>query len=185
MCYASFGLMRRRQHDDSINIQIGIFLGADWTVGDIAQHLGVNSQAVSMRRCRHKPLIDTVMAQTRVAISKYVETRIKAAEDDIQETKKRLHGKSYKLIEKTVNHGLKDEVEQPDQTHLRAAEMGIERTEGRPLDRKAILERNEHVYRIEVDGSDLDSVLQEVALINEMRRKALPPMTQFIDAETS
>jgi uncharacterized membrane protein YkoI len=167
--------MRRPKHDDT-NIQVGIFIGADWKITDIAKHLGVSTQAIHARKGseENRIVIDSVAGITRVALSKYIETRVRKMEEDFEERKKRLHTKGYKVIEKTLDHALAaPKEESPDQTHLKAAEMGIERVEGKALDRKAILSRDEHVYRIEVDGDDLDSVLNEVAIINEMRKRAL------------
>lgn len=163
-------------------IQIGIMLGAEWSCSDIARHLGVTPQAIIQKRGRYRAngLIEQCKVWTKVAISKYVEERLKKAEDDMNERKQRLHKKGYRVLEKAVDHALSDEVIEPDQIHLKAAEIGIERVEGKALDRKAILERNEHVYRIEVDGDELEQVLHDVAEINEMRRKLLPPATDTV-----
>lgn len=169
-----------RHRDDSTNYQIGIFLGCDWTVQDVADHLGITRQAIYMRQKdpEAKAIQKAAETWTRAAISKYVEKRIQAKEEDLAEKKKRLRNKGYKLIEKTLDQGL--ETEEVNPIHLKAAEMGIEREEGKPLDRKAILSQSEHTYRLEVDGDDLAGLLAEVAQINELRRKALPA---FKDAE--
>lgn len=170
--------MGGKQRDEGTNYQIGIFLGADWTVPEIAQFLGVTTQAVYARQQRptSKPIIETASAWSRIAFSKHLEKRIEKLQDDFDERKKRLHTKGYKLIEKKVDHALSESItgDEIDQTDLHAAEMAIERTEGKPLDRKAILERHEHIYQRQVDGPDLDEILNEVATLNEMRRKALP-----------
>ncbi len=153
-------------------VEIAILLGAEWKTEEIARHYGITRQAVDMRIARYREHIDRVKAFTRVAISKKVEERLTRAEEDLQERKKKIHSKGYKLIEKKINLGLEDGVD-PDSDHLRAAEIGIERTEGKALDRKAILGRMD-VYRHDVDGDELDEILGEVAKINEIRRLALP-----------
>jgi hypothetical protein len=177
-------MVKSRNRDDSAT-QIGILIGAEWPVKDIAEHLGLSQATVFNHKKRHGDAIQLVAGWTRLAIGRYVKARIEKAEADLAERKKSIHEKGYRVIEKKLDMALGEETVVLDATDLRAAEMGIERTEGKPLDRKAILERSEHIYRVEVDGSDLDAVLGELAQINEMRRKLLPPAedTTVRDAE--
>lgn len=167
--------MGGRSKDIEKDIRIAIMLGAEWTVGEIARHLGVQSQAVSIRMSRDKTgVIDRFKAFTKIAISKRVEERLRKAEDELEEQRHKLRTKGYKLLKKKIDVGLSDEVPDPDQTHLNAAEFAIERVEGKALDRKSIEERRVQ-YNVEVDSNDLMSVLQDAAQINELRRAALPP----------
>lgn len=170
---------RRALVDPDTDIAIGIMIGAEWSNEDIARHFGVTTQALAMRKKRRRDrgnaIIDNVINWTRIAISKYVEARLQAAEQDFEARKKELRKKSYRLVEKTVDHGLSDEVTRPDQTHLHAAEIGIERVEGKALDRKAILSREEKIYRVDVDGSELDGLLHELAVITERRKLLVAP----------
>ena len=165
---------------DVLSMQIAVFQGAEWPVQSIADHLGVTRQAVYQHIKRHEAYIATLSGFTKVAVDRYVSERVKQLEEDFKERKTRIHEKGYKVIEKKLNIALKDENDELDLSDLRAAEMGIERTEGKPLDRKAILERTEHVVIHEVDGDDLNGLLGEVAKLNELRRKALPA---FAEAE--
>lgn len=168
------GKQRDKGVDFDMKLQIGIMIGAEWSLTDIGQHFGVTSQAINMRKLRDKDkLIERVAVWTRTAISKYIEDRIKAAEEDLQERKKRLHKKGYRLIEKVVDAGLEAEPEDVDMRHIIAAEKGIERTEGKPMDRKTIMAQSVS-YHVDVDGDDLMAVLNETARLNELRRLALP-----------
>jgi hypothetical protein len=156
------------------SIQVGILVGFGWTSEEIAQHTGVTRSAISGQKQNHRRLIDAVAAMTKVGVERLVATRIREAEMKFEEMKADLHKKGYRVMGKTLDHAmnLPDEIS-PDTTHLRAAEMAIERTEGKPLDRKAILTRNENVEIRQIDGGDLDAILGEMALINEMRKSAL------------
>ena len=175
--------MAKEQTDD-VAIQVGLLLGAEWTVADIATHLGMTPQNIyaMKKRLRTNDVIERVKGWQSVAISKYIERRIAKKEQEIQERKERLLSKGYEVLEKTVDHTLKaaelaeenDAPWTPKAEQLAAANMGIERSEGKPLDRKAILERRETIHTVQVDGGDLEQVLREAAMLNEMRRKALP-----------
>lgn len=179
--------------EDDLAIQIGLLLGAEWTHEDIATHLGISTGTITNRKKKlhDGDVIERVKGWTKVAISKYIEARLQKAEADLAEKKKRLMEKGYTVIEKTLDHTLiaadmaeKAEVPwKPDAVQLGAANIGIERTEGKPLDRKAILQRDEHVYRLEVDGEDLEHVLRTAAMLNEMRMKALPAGVIDVEAE--
>jgi len=158
-----------------MDIKIAAMLACDWKHQDIADHFGLHINAIRHRfdRYPHSDVIPQVRTWVRTALDRYIEDRLRAAEEDMREMKKELHKKSYKLVAKAVDHGLsQDESKMPDPVHLRAAEMGIERTEGKPLDRKAIMTRNENVTRKEVDGGELDEILREMAQINQLRRPA-------------
>lgn len=174
-----------RGPDHDVNIQVGIFIGCDWTLSDIAKHLGVSVAAISQRKKRreNRQVIERVSGYVRVAVSKYVQARVHEQENDIAERKKKILEKGYKTLEKTLDAGLVPDAEvQP--IHLKAAEMGIERTEGKPLDRRAILElTGADVRGREIDGGDLEDILAEVARINEMRKQTLA-LPAFTEAET-
>lgn len=166
------------------NVHIGVLMGFGWTVNEIAAHMGVSASAINARKYNtsHRGLIDTVAQWTEVGVARLVSERIRKAEEDFTERKRRLHAKGYKVVEKALNDALGDPengipAAPLEPIHLRAAEMGIERNEGKPLDRKAILTRNENVTTVSVDGDELDSILGEMARINEMRKSAfmLPP----------
>ena len=184
-----------KPHDDDVLIQIGILLGCEWSIPEIAQHLGIVPGSVYNKRqkVRDKDVMERVKSWTKVGVSKYIEARIKKAEDDLAERKKRLLDKGYRVIERTVDGTLAAaeaasaaEVPwKPDPVQLTAANMGIERTEGKPLDRKSIEELRVNRYIVEVDGSDLEDVLATAAILNEMRLKALPPARAVIDVTST
>lgn len=173
------------------NIQVGIFMAFGWTVDEIAAHMGLSASAISARKqnTRHRGMIDTISAYAAVGVARLTSERIRKAEEDFNERKRRLHTKGYRVIEKALDSTLGDEEKgiapaTVETLHLRAAEMGIERTEGKPLDRKAILTRNENVTRCEVDDSDLNAILGEAEKINLLRKSALLlPPANVKDAE--
>lgn len=155
------------------DIKIAAMLACEWTVADIALHFGITESAIRNRfdRYPHSEVIPQVRSWVRTAVDKYISDRIRAAEEDIREMKAKIHKDAYKLVKKTIDHGNKlPENEMPDPVHLRAAEMGIERTEGKPLDRKAIMTRNENVTVKQVDSGELDEILREMAEINQLRK---------------
>lgn len=155
------------------DIQIGAMIACEWTIADIALHYGLTEGAIRNRMDRypHREVIPKAASWVRLALGKYVEDRLKDAESDIAARKKRLHTKAYHAIEKKLDEVVKEGSNvSPDAVHLRAAEMGIERTEGKPLDRKAILTRNENVTVRQVDGDDLEAILREAAQINMIRK---------------
>lgn len=155
------------------DIKIAAMLACEWSIADIALHFDLGESAIRNRfdRYPHSEVIPQVRSWVRTAMDKYIVDRIRAAEEDIRERKKKIHGEAYKLVEKTLKHGnAQSEAKMPNPVHLRAAEMAIERTEGKPLDRKAILSRNENVTVKQVDGGELDALLQEMAEINQLRK---------------
>lgn len=173
------------------NIQIGIYMAFGWTADEIAAQMGLSASAINARKqnARHRGMIDTVKEYAAVGVARLTSERIRKAENDFNDRKKRLHTKGYRVIEKALDSTLGD----PDKgiaaasvepLHLRAAEMGIERTEGKPLDRKAILTRNESFGRNEIDDADLHDILGEAERINQLRRSALLlPAASVKDAE--
>jgi hypothetical protein len=166
----------RHSQSDEASIQVGILQGCDWSAQEIAAQLGVTANAI-YERCRnptHAPLIEKVRSWTQIGVTKKINERIKAAEDDFNERKRRLHTKGYRAIEKKLDEVVAEgSTVSIDAVHLRAAEMGIERTEGKPLDRKAILTRNENVTRAEVDELDLNGILGDLEETNRLRKSTL------------
>lgn len=173
--------------DHDVNMQVGIMLGCEWPLSEIAKQLGVSVAAVAQRKKRResRQMIEKAQGFTRLAVAKYVQTRIHEAEDEIAQRKKSIMSKGYRTIEKTLDNALSEENAEISPTHLKAAEMGIERTEGKPLDRKAILGLTGEDLRgqRQVDGDDLDNILAEVARINELRKKSYPALPAFTEGE--
>jgi hypothetical protein len=181
--------MARKHGGDDRAIHIGIMRGCDWTAEDIARHFGVARTTINGHVQKHKKIVAEVEGWTRVAVSKHIEQRIASATrkalDDLETMKQRLRDDGYKLVHATVKHGLAQITDKetgevkinapvPDSVHLKAAETGIERMEGKALDRKAIMGLVEHHHTHELDSADLDSVLSELAQMNERRRALLP-----------
>jgi uncharacterized protein YhaN len=167
--------------------------GCDWTAEDIARHFGVARTTINGHVQKHKKIVAEVEGWTRVAVSKHIEQRIasatKKALTDLETMKQKLRDDGYKLVHATVKHGLAQitdpetgqvmsDAPPPDSVHLKAAETGIERMEGKALDRKAIMGLVEHHHTHELDSADLDSVLSELAQMNEWRRALLPAQEQ-------
>lgn len=158
------------------NIQIGIYMAFGWTAEEMAAQMGVSASAINARKqnARHRGLIDTVREYASLGVARLTSERIRAAEEDFAEMRRDLHRDGYRVVKKTLRHALAQAEEViPEPIHLRAAEMGIERAEGKPLDRKAILTRNENVTRAEVDEIDLNGILGEAEQINLLRKSSL------------
>lgn len=167
--------------DVDADVQVGILIGAGWTTNDVAQLFGVTHVAIVQRRKRNAALINKVIEWTRMATDKYVAERIKEAEDEIAERKKNIKKKSYRIIEKTLDHGLaQDETSKPEKEHLAAAEMALDRTEGKAIDRKQIHQLNETLNSGQTrDLSEglLNNILTELQGITHIHR-ALPAASQ-------
>ena len=110
--------------------------------------------------------------------------------------KHRNRDKGYKLIEKTLDQGLQETHQvlvgkgenaqvvdlpvEPGMLHLTAANIAIERVEGRALGREARLSLNadDLERNREVDGEKLDQILDDLRHMAQLRggQRALPPV---------
>lgn len=157
------------------NIQVGIYMAFNWTADEIAAQMGLSVSAINARKQnkRHRGMIDTVKEYAALGVARLTSERILKAEEDFRERKNRIHSKGYKVVEKVLDDGLKEETTNLTAIHLRAAEQGIERNEGRPLDRKAILNRYENAEQTQIDDADLHAILGEQDRINRLRDSSL------------
>lgn len=181
--------MAPRSDSDDTTIQVACLKAAEWTDAEISVLLGVSQQAVNKRCMQHRPRIEQVMAFVRTGMARYIEKRIRDMESKA-DIKARIHKKAYAVVEKALDHGLQDSetaigpngeiiersAVEVGAIHLKAADMGIERVEGKALDRKSIEQRTLTV-NVEVDGDKLDSVLRTAERLNQLRSAAyqLPP----------
>lgn len=166
-----------RTPESNADIQCAIMIAAGWSVGEVAKFLGCSHVAIVQRRKRHPETFRTVGEWTRLAIDRYIAQQLRDKDDEIAEIKKKIHNKAYRVVDKSLNHALAlPDEEMPQKEHLLAAEMAIDRNEGKAIDRKSIEQRSLNVNAtVDISVSTLDDVLREVSALNEMRKKALPP----------
>jgi hypothetical protein len=182
---------------ESINIQIGIYWGVGWTLEEIASILGLAHSAIRSRTTYHRTRINEVKAWSSAASTAIIAKRIKENEEKA-DIKARIRTKGYQIIDKTLDQGLQEEQEVYDkrskevkkvpvvvnENHLKAADMAIERTEGKALDRKDIVRRDEKVIKHEIDASALLAAVAQMEKLNAMRTTAyLPAAPAAIEAE--
>lgn len=179
--------MPTREESDDKTVQVAIYKALEWTEDEIAEVMGVSQPAINQRASRYRERIAQVMAWVNVAAAKYIEKRIVALETKA-DVKKRIHEKGYKLVEKTLDQGLKDaeKTTAPDGTvidtpavevsmvHLRAADMAIERTEGKAVDHKRIESHSQRIT-VTVDGDRLERIFERADELNRRRIAAYQP----------
>ena len=134
-------LTRTNEIADEKDTQIGIYLALEWNHQEIADAVGFQASAISkrLRAPGHAEAIEKAKSWASAASARYLAKKIRDIETKA-DIKARIHEKSYKLVERTVDDGLSAAEVGP--VHLKAADMGIERVEGKALDRKAILSQN-------------------------------------------
>lgn len=157
---------------DQIDIQIGVYEALEWTQVEIAEHVGRTPQALYQRRTgAKKTFIDQIAAFVAFGVEKKLRPRLDAAD-----VKRRLSTKAYHNLELLLERTETDEngIEKPvqDSLLLGAIKEALDRTEGKSIDRTAILKGNVNLSppEREVEQDDLDSILAEAQEINQRRR---------------
>lgn len=185
------------------DIEIGILRGLDWSVPEIADHLGISVKGIEQRLYgKWKERIRRFEVIARTASAKKIgEIESKA------DVKAKIHRNAYKVIDKAIEQALEpskvalkngapvldaagNQILVPVEVtlvHLEAVEQGLDRIEGKAVDRKAILERRELVNIRQVDEGALGRILEQADYLNQLRGgQALlpaPGQAQADDAE--
>src|ERR1043166_6684861 len=97
---------KRSKPPDDDDIKIGIMLGLDWKPGKIAEELGKGYDTVHQRiRGPKAAFIASVGAWTKAYVSGEIAAKLAAAD-----LKTRIVRKSYKVIDKGLEHALGEDV---------------------------------------------------------------------------
>jgi hypothetical protein len=168
-------MVARVQSADDIDIQIAIYGALGLPVDAVAERVKLTPEQVQERRSGPKASrIDAIAAWTKDAIHERLDVEIASVD-----VKRRINEMSYQLIEKGLAAAL-DGVDIPcmecgrkpfiTTAQLTAAKEGLDRTEGKALDRKSILQQHtgkvEHQWRVE--DEDLRSLLDGIAHQNAL-----------------
>lgn len=161
---------------DDIDTQIAIYDAMGLLPDAVAERVKLSLEQVQERRSgRQANRIETIRAWTKDAMAERLDVEIASVD-----VKRHINEMSYQLIEKGLQAAL-DTVDisclecgrKPFITtaQLTAAREGLDRTEGKALDRKSILQKHtgkvEHSYS--VDGQDLSEILSELSRLNKLR----------------
>jgi hypothetical protein len=161
---------------DDIDIQIAIYDALGLLPDAVAERVKLSLEQVQERRSgRQANRIETIRAWTKDAMAERLDVEIASVD-----VKRHINDMSYKLIEKglvaahdTVDIACMECGRKPFITtaQLAAAKEGLDRTEGKALDRKSILQQHsgkvEHSYS--VDGQNLSEILSELQRLNKLR----------------
>lgn len=177
-------ITRTNEIADEKDTQIGIYLALEWNHQEIADAVGFQASAISkrLRAPGHAEAIEKAKSWASAASARYLAKKIRDIETKA-DIKARIHEKSYKLVERTVDDGLSAAEVGP--VHLKAADMGIERVEGKALDRKTIESMHTEVRRVEISTGDFDDFLSEVRQLRGTLRACLPPAPPEIVIEST
>lgn len=172
---------KRPKPPDETDIKIGLLTALGWKPSKIGEEIGMSYEGVHQRMIGSKAAFIAQMTEwTRAYVAREVAARVASID-----LKQKINRKAYKTINKTLDHALDENTEEVSSTHIMAAKEGLDRTEGKALDRKAILSQhteNLNVTVHHVDGDALDSIAEEARRINEMRRKALTAPADVMEA---
>lgn len=169
---------------DEMDIQIGILEGLEWTPGEIAERLDRSTEAVRLRKTgKKRSFIEQIAAWTIEGVAKRVSARFAAA--DVQ---RRVNEKAWRNVELLLDRAEKNEdgstVLLLDPLALATLREAFDRTQGKPLDRKAVLSQHTEIHqhqalvndeRVEVGLDDLEGILAETKQLNSLRKRALLP----------
>lgn len=145
---------------------------------EIAAMLGREENTLYKRRLRTKEQFEWLGAIVRAQLEAVIAKRVQKIQENA-DIKGRINKKSYEALEKLVDR--KDTPEFVDVLLLGSLKEGIDRTEGKALDRKAILQRNEKITRTEVSIDDLAEFMEEVRRLNSPSET--PLLTAATEAE--
>lgn len=182
----------RIPNPDMLDIQIAVFESCEWKPGEIAERLNRSTEALRLRRTgKKRAFIEEVGAIVQEGIAKRVAIRFAAAD-----AKRRVNEKSWRGLEAMLDRIEPNEKGEKvlvlDSLMLASFKEGLDRTEGKSLDRKAILSQHTEIHQqerlasdemVEVDYEDLDGILAETRAINTMRKRTLLPAASIPEAE--
>jgi hypothetical protein len=167
---------------NDVDIQIAIYDALGLSADAVAERVKLTAEQVQERRSGQKSSrIDAIRAWTKDAMHERLDVEIASVD-----VKRHINEMSYQLIEKGLTAAL-DTVDiaclecgrKPFITtaQLTAAKEGLDRTEGKALDRKSILQQHtgkvEHTYT--VDGENLTEILAELSRLNKLREGFTAP----------
>lgn len=172
---------------DDVDVQIGIYDALGLSAAAIAERVNLTEEQVSERRAgpaAHR--IDSIRAWTKDAMAERLDVEIASVD-----LKRHINDMSYKLIEKGLV-AAHDTVDIPcmecgrkpliTTAQLAAAKEGLDRTEGKALDRKSILQQHsgkvEHNYT--VDGETISEILSELQRLNKLREGFTAPSEERV-----
>jgi hypothetical protein len=166
-----------RAQPDDIDTQIGIYLGLEMPIAEIASRIGKSDVTVHRRRATAGEFIEKVRAWTASAAASTLEHKVRAIESK-RDIKGRISAKAYQRLETLL------EREEDDGLTLSALKEALDRSEGKALDRKAILSRHEETVTHEIS----DATLQRLtAFMNKPAHQGLieagQPQNEPIDTK--
>lgn len=162
---------------DETDIRIGIGLGFDLPITEIAERVDRDAATVHRRRADKPDFIEAIRAYTSTIASTVLEKRIKAVEEK-GDLKQRLSQKAYARLEELLSgEGA------PDGLTLAALKEALDRTEGKALDRKAILSRHEETITHRIVSDETVNRLARFMARNELLLPAPPVDAITIEPE--
>lgn len=152
---------------DETDIKVAILYAMGVRVEEIAARLDRKADTLYKRRARE---YDRLYSWVEKLVESELERNVAARVTKIQEhadLKAQIQKQSYRGLKKLVDRV--DDEGPPDVLLLGAVKEGLDRTEGKALDRKAILSRNENVNRTEISIDDLAEFMDEVRRLSAPR----------------
>lgn len=184
---------------EKLDIKLFILSGMGLPMREIAARLGREMDTLYKRQQRGREAYGWIEQLAEAETERTVAARVQKIEAKA-DIKGRIHQKSYRVIERALDEPLRDgEMACPEcnakialpsapvnSVHMKAAEIALDRNEGKPLDRRTVVEREERLIKHEVlhhiDAADLLNAVKQMERLATMRgMMALPPASEPIN----
>jgi len=165
---------KQQKPPDDLDIQIGVLAGFGYNFSEIARFAGVSEATVCRRRKERPEFIGKIQNFAEIGCRTKLAEKLKEIETKA-DAKARIQAAAYERLEQLLERGEADPKEL-DFLLLASVKEGLDRTEGKALDRKAILMKQQQDVTVHVVLDETVERIMSYASRFGQAQAALPPV---------